>query len=424
MIFSEFRKSDLLKNTSILISGTAIAQLIPIALETVLRRYFTPETFGAYSVYLSLIGILIVISSLKYELAIILPGNDKESANILFLSVFINLIFNFLVFVIIVLYRNSIMQFLNLSEEYKQYIYLVPLGTSLFGLYQVFNYWLIRKKSFFNISANKFIRRGSEGVAKTGFAFIGIRQGLVWGDIIGHVLNLLSGILQSYKRNLKITDLSWVKIKYVIRKYNEYPKFNLVPGLMSACSFLLPAIFINKYYSSAYAGYFDLSKLVLSIPLALVATSISNVLLQRIAEKYRKKESIVKELIPILGVVLIIAITEVIVIIFWGERLFTIFFGENWISSAKISILLVWSYAISFVLGSFSSLYISMKKIKLLSIWQLVYFLSILSLIFYKNLDFFQFLHIFLGLEIFNYFLSAIFIFVILYNYENKVKNL
>src|SRR5664280_2838329 len=82
-------RSELLKNTSILISGTALAQLIPILLQPILRRYYTPDIFGAYSVYFSIVGILAIVSSFKYELAIILPRTDKEAANIFFLSALI-----------------------------------------------------------------------------------------------------------------------------------------------------------------------------------------------------------------------------------------------------------------------------------------------------------------------------------------------
>lgn len=53
---------------------------------------------------------------------------------------------------------------------------------------------------------------------------------------------------------------------------------------MGVFSFLIPTILINKFYSAEYAGYYDLSKMVLSIPLALIAGSVANVLLQRFSE--------------------------------------------------------------------------------------------------------------------------------------------
>ena len=108
----------MIKNISILVSGTTIAQLIPIILQPLLRRYFSPEEFGAYAVYLSLIGILIVVASMKYELAIILPEKDKAATNILALAVLINLAFSSILLLIIVLFRSPVSNMINLSPQY------------------------------------------------------------------------------------------------------------------------------------------------------------------------------------------------------------------------------------------------------------------------------------------------------------------
>jgi len=419
--YQHLLKSELLRNTSILISGTALAQLIPILLQPVLRRYFSPEIFGAYSVYLSLIGILLVISSFRYELAIILPKKDKESAAIFFLALFLNLVFNILLLLAILLWKTKILGFLNLSEDYADYLYLVPFGTFLFSSYQSINYWLIRKKQFFSISVNKFVRRGFEGSAQIGFKFAKISTGLVYGDIIGHIANVCSGFYQAAKSGLSIRFFSLRKIKYVLFKYSEYPKFNIIPAFMSTCSFLLPAIMINKFFSTDNTGYFDLSKLLLSIPLALIATSLSNVLLQRISEKNKLKQSIRKDLYSILGFVLIVVICEVTIIMIWAEDLFRIFFGPQWEFSGSISKILVWAFAFNFFVSSFSSIFISLKKIKLLSVWQFFYFVSILSLYFFQNLPFISFLKMYARIEILSCSVLALFILNIIIKYEKRV---
>jgi O-antigen/teichoic acid export membrane protein len=418
------RKSELLKNTSILISGTALAQLIPILLQPVLRRYFSPEIFGSYSVYLSLIGILIIVSSFKYELAIILPRKDNEAANVFFLAVLLNVIFNLLLILVIIFWKSSLMQFLNLSEKFGDYLYFVPLGTCLFSFYQSLNFWLIRKKGFLPISINKFVRRGFEGVAQVGFKYAKVSHGLIFGDLIGNLANVCSGLFQSMKYGLSLRLFSPQMIKKVLVKYSEYPKFNVIPSFMSACSFLLPAILINKFFTSENTGFFDLSKLLLSIPLALVATSISNVMLQRVSEKYRNSERFLKELLPIFSIVIIICAIEIIVIEFFGVVLFKLIFGELWGFSGSISRILVWSYALNFIVASFSSVFISMNKIKLLSIWQLFYFISILSLFLFKNLTFIGFIKVYVMIEVLCYLVITAFMISILMKYEAKIKSL
>lgn len=419
--YQHLLKSELLRNTSILVSGTALAQLIPILLQPILRRFFSPEIFGAYSVYLSLVGILIVISSLRYELAIILPKRDREAAGVFFLAAILNLLFNIILFLVIIIWKKELLGFLNLSDKYDDYLLMVPLGTFLFSTYQSINYWLIRKKRFFPISVNKFVRRGFEGSAQILFKFSKVSHGLLYGDIIGQITNIFSGIYQGEKSGLSFRLFSLQKVKFMFSRYSEYPKFNIIPSFMSACSYLLPAIMINKFYSAEYTGYFDLSKLLLSIPMALVATSISNVLLQRISEKNKLKLSIRKDLNPILIFVAFSVLFEIGIIMIWAEDIFSIFFGAKWVISGSISKILVWAFAFNFIVSSFSSIFISLNKIKLLSAWQLIYFVSIVSLFFFNYLSFNSFLKLYTVIEMMCCLLSASFIIFIVIKYEKNI---
>jgi len=415
-------KSDLFKNISVLASGTLVAQLIPIALQPILRRQFSPEVYGAYSVYLSLVGILLVLSSLKYEQAIILPKKTKDAANVFFLTVLSNLIFNLLLFFAISLWKEDICNFLKLSGKYSTFIYFVPLGTFLYSFYQSINFWLIRNKKFIKLSQNKLVRRGAEGATQTSFSFFNISFGLIIGDLIGNISNVIIGMKQVFKYGFTLSLLSITKLNYIAKKYIEFPKFNLFPSFMSATSYLLPALLINKFYTQAHTGYFDLSKMVLSIPLALVATSISNVLLQRVAEKFKIKQSISKELVTIFLVILAIVTIEIITILLFGENLFALFFGENNRYSGEISRILVWSYTLNFVVSSFGSIFIALKKIKQLSAWQLLYFLSIFSLVLFSNKSFESFLRTYVYIEASCFLLSILLLIYIIYKYEIQIK--
>ncbi len=419
---NHFLNSELLRNTSVLISGTVIAQLIPIVLRTYLSRHYSPEAFGAFSVYSSIIGILLVVSSFRYELAIVLPKKDKDSINLLALALAINFLFSLFLFVLVLLFDEKLLKLLNISSKYTVILYLIPFGVFLNSTFQSFNFWLIRKKAFFSISLNKFIRRGFEGVTQVLFAFLKNAKGLLFGDIIGQISNVVTVIIQSKKNGFSLKEVSVSKIRFVSKKHSEFPKYNLIPGLMSACSFLLPAILINKFYSSEFTGYFDLSKLLLSIPFALVASSVSSVLLQQVSEKYQNKQSFLSDIKPILIVVTFISLVELAIISFFGISLFKFIFGNVWGFSGEISKILVWSYALNFFVSSFSSIFISMRRIKVYSAWQIAYFFAILTLFFFKELPFIDFIRMYVFIEVVCYAVVAMIMLLMIIKYERKVK--
>jgi O-antigen/teichoic acid export membrane protein len=216
--------------------------------------------------------------------------------------------------------------------------------------------------------------------------------------------------------------VSLTKLKYVFKKYKDFPKFNLIPAFMSTCSYMLPPIFINKFFSSESAGFFDLTKLLLSVPLALVATSFSSVLLQRVSEKFNNRQSFLNELRPVILVVSLISVVEILAIVLFGENLFRFIFGDTWIFSGKISKIMVWSFTFNFIVSTFTTIFVSMRKIKTYSMYQLFYFLAILSLLFFKSLGFVEFLKIYVIIEVICYtVLTSVMIFTIS-GYEHSLK--
>ena len=117
-----------------------------------------------------------------------------------------------------------------------------------------------------------------------------------------------------------------------------------------------------------------------------------------------------------------IAITEIAIISIYGEELFKLFFGIEWKFSGEISKILVWSYAFNFFIASFSSLFISMKKIKILSVWQLFYFVSIISLVLFKDYSFTDFIKVYVLIEIACYIMISVLMVIIVMKYEFRIK--
>lgn len=416
-------RSELIRSASVLITGTILAQLISILLQPVIRRLFSAESFGVFSVYLSLIGMITVVSSLRFDDAIVIPRTDKESINLIGLSLFFNFVINILLFLVVIIFRDNLVSFLNLPDDFPvSVLYLIPIGAFLVNTFQCFNSWLIRKRKFYSVSANKLVRRSSEGIAQISFAFSKLYNGLILSDIVGQVANVAVAIIQGLKNGLNFRLISIAKLKYVFRKYSEFPKYNLVPAFMSACSYLLPPIFINKFFSSEAAGYFDLSKLLLSIPLALIASSLSSVLLQKISEKFQKGESFIGEIKPIIFIVISISIVEIIAIILFGDFIFRFIFGEAWSTSGSISRIMVWSFALNFIVSSFNSIFITMRRIKTYSVWQFFYFLAILSLLFFRHLNFTEFLKVYVAIEVVCYFVVACVMIFIVTRFELSVR--
>ena len=241
-------KSEFSKNAFVLIAGTVAAQSIPILLQPILRRVYSPEDFGALAVYLTLFSIITIAFSLRYEAAIVLPKNNNVAANILSLTFIINIVFAVVLFVVLFLFKSTIVRLIGLPEKYSNYLFFLPVTCLAFSMYQSMNYWLIRKKAFKASANNKIVRRCTEGIVQTGTGFLKIPGGLFLGDLCGNIANTISGLWQIKKQGFSFKFISRKKISYVFKRYIDFPKFNLIPTLLSSAATVLPFLFINKFY--------------------------------------------------------------------------------------------------------------------------------------------------------------------------------
>ena len=140
-------KSEFNRNVLTLMTGTTIAQAIPIAISPILTRIYTPEDFGMFALYMSIASIIAIVATGRYELAIMLPKKDEDAINIVALSIIISFFVSFISLLIVFIFNTQITNILG-NPEISIWLYFIPLTVLLTGIYQSFNYWSNRKKQY------------------------------------------------------------------------------------------------------------------------------------------------------------------------------------------------------------------------------------------------------------------------------------
>src|SRR5690606_39162851 len=80
-------RNDFGRNVAALMTGTTLAQALPIAASPLLSRLYTPGDFGVLGLYAAICAIVSVLAAGRYEIAIVQPRSDAEAANLAALSV-------------------------------------------------------------------------------------------------------------------------------------------------------------------------------------------------------------------------------------------------------------------------------------------------------------------------------------------------
>ncbi len=415
--------SDLFKNISTLVIGTFAAQLIAVLLQGVLRRMYPVEDFGVYDVFISITGILMVVASLRYEMAVVLPKKKEDAVNLVFTGLFSSFSFNLVVLLLIYFFEGSILRFLNLELHHRFMLYYLPASVFLFSTYQVFNYYLVRHKAYRDISVNKISRRISEGGGQVLFALAGkFNTGLIWGNILGHLVNIVAGWIQMLRNGFSVKSFSIRRQWYLAGKYKEFPIYNMLPALLNAICMHLPLLLINKFYDPETTAHFGLAKHVLVLPASILTVSISQVLLQSISEKCRAKESFISDLNRILVLLGVMAAVMTLLFILWAPKLFALYAGQEYYISGVYARIIVAGAALKLIVAPVSSLFIPLNKIKVYSLWQAVYFLMISSLFLMSHLQIQTFLYAYLIIDVIAYSALLVIILFLSHNYEKSIN--
>ena len=116
-----------------------------------------------------------------------------------------------------------------------------------------------------------------------------------------------------------------------------------------------------------------------------------------------------------------ISFAILITIYFFGEEIFTLIFGNKWTLAGSFSEILIYKYALVFLVSPLSCLLIALKKIKIISIWQILYFISIIQLYYFDTNTMKEFLNLYVKIDVLAYLAYFILIVFSLIRYENKL---
>ena len=154
MIKKYLPKSEFAKNVLTLMTGTTIGQAIPVLVSPIVTRLYSPEEYGVFAIFLSITAILSVISTGRYEFAIVVTEEEETALNLTALSIIISFFLSVFSFALILAFDSEFSNLLG-QPSIAIYLYFVPLALFLNGVYQTFAQLLNRKKEYSIISAGK-----------------------------------------------------------------------------------------------------------------------------------------------------------------------------------------------------------------------------------------------------------------------------
>jgi O-antigen/teichoic acid export membrane protein len=319
-----------------LFSGTTLAQLIPIIISPLLTRLYTPNEFGIFSFFSSIVFTAIILTTFRMEMAIILPKKHDEAkiiVKIIFLTTISMIVFLFLGYLIFNTQLNSFKIFLDL----KNFIYFFPIAIFCFSMNQAY-YYYSNRLGFFNIMAvSKIVRSSFSALLQLLFGLFNIG---VLGLILGMVGSLLLSLLYFIK-TLRVSVRDWINhiskdsFCRVITRYKNFPLILTPSSFLEAISVHMPIFLLTYYYSPYVSGLYALTQRVIQLPISVVATSVSDILRKKITTDYQVHGNARPILVYTMKRLFLFALVFTLALYFFSKNMFLVIFGDAWIMAGR-----------------------------------------------------------------------------------------
>lgn len=327
-LWDNIRGSVLAREAATVVSGNVLAQAVSMLAYLVLTRIFSPSDYALFNIFYSYIEVLVILSTCKYELAVVISHDDRETSSVMRFALRLNTVVSLLLLTLVaVLYFTG-----NLPGSFSSLgaiVLLIPPMVFFSGSSRVYAALFNRLHRYRLIAAYETTNASAGAVLKALLGLLGLKQaGLPLGAVLGQAS---ANLLYRFRmRGTALPKTTRAEQLAAARKHRNFPLFVASKDFINSLSSSLPFLWLAMYFDRVDVGLFGLAFTVVFRPVNLINTACERVLYARTAECVRERRSIGPLIRRFLLVVNAVAIPAGIVGWFVAEPLFTFLFGSNW----------------------------------------------------------------------------------------------
>jgi O-antigen/teichoic acid export membrane protein len=176
---------------------------------------------------------------------------------------------------------------------------------------------------------------------------------------------------------LKYLNRSIMKKEAIANK--NFPIFSLPMGILNSISGNIIIYVLTIFFTKQLVGLYSNAFRVINYPLNFISSSFTSVFYQKINETKNK----VKIYLISYFVNLFAAIIILLPIFFWGDLIFSFVLGSQWEVSGKLASIISPLAIASFAMRNVSDVFSATKKNQFLLIWQIIYLLLAITIIYF-----------------------------------------
>lgn len=326
------------RHVGALFAGTGASQILTLAAIPFLTKLYEPEEYGTFAAFLAMSMIIGTIATGRYNLAIILPGEDREGASLVTLSTGVTLLCSIIAAGATMVWPEEICKLSN-NMDLMPWLPFLPLAIFLYGITQILEGWSNRKARYKRMSAGRLIMVLLIVSIQLSLGVKGVEGGLMIGTLIGQSVSLAIIITLAFMKDdlANLIKQGLPRLKTMAKEYSSHP-LHLVPAHGACILYLqLPVLLISSIFGKGAAGWYGLSFRIVLLPTQTLATSIGTVYRQHAAENFRKTGEFLALYKKTLFSTAVLSILPFLALLLFIDDLVLLFLGEKWKEAGELA---------------------------------------------------------------------------------------
>jgi lipopolysaccharide exporter len=327
-----------------LITGNGLAQIVNVAGTLLLAHLFAPDAFGSFALFVTVVSFLAALGGARYELAIMLPEEDAEAANILVLAVLTLLGICGVACLLVALLHSAVAQLLG-DPRLELWLWAAPVAILVNSLYSILGVWYGRMKRFQTVATARVWQ--SIGIILGQIMLLYIHPGgfaLVGGWVLGQMLG--SGILVVHvlyrDGKFLLQAHEWRVVGESLKKYRNFPIYKAPYSFVSNASSQLIPVILRLFAGLDVVGFYSIAARAVYLPVTLIASSMNDVFYEKAATelKHGRLQSFVTRL---LRIQVVLAAPWLVLAAFDARLVFGFVLGPKWIAAGSYAAVLAFA---------------------------------------------------------------------------------
>lgn len=366
------------KHAATVLTGTVVAQALPLLIAPLITRLATPADMGAFSIWLGVIAIASTVATLRLEAAMILDHEASAQQTCFSVVAYFSTLLAIVMTLCAVVARLcGLPQAQNMSWFG---LLTIGIGTWLTAYSHTASAYATSYRAFGKAALVKVFGAGAIALGQLVLLFVGVGgTALLAGQIIGLAVGVTAAIILLSPPRPSIALTPSVAQRKYLEKHRSFWRFSLPAGLLNMAAGKFPLFVIGAKYGFVAAGLFALTERILTAPISLLAASVLEVFKRQAVHEFQTLGNCKKAYRSTFKALVLLGCGPAAFIFAFAPDLCAWVFGEPWRGAGEFARILAPLYFLNFVASPLSYVFFVAGKQKIEFVWQIALFITTIT---------------------------------------------